>query len=247
MVRTATAAAMLGALMLAAPASGAPVSRTVSAASDVSSQSRPPRLRVYPGRMLYRDCDFRLVQVKPAGRHLHRAAATVLVGARLIALGSLRLPMRLAVFVFAVSVFAVPASAQRAPGSVDPVPGPALPPPAVTAPVAPAPPAVVAPAPAPAVTPPPPPAATTQTAPEPYASSPSTENADTPPKQEAKKPARRKQARARYHYRYGSHGPFFFAHPRFWRGFFPYRYRYYRYPRRYAYRRYYRPYYRFRW
>ncbi len=68
MVRTATAAAMFGALMLAAPASGAPVSQTVSAASDVSSQSRPPRLRVYPGRMLYRDCDFRLVQVsRPDG------------------------------------------------------------------------------------------------------------------------------------------------------------------------------------
>lgn len=58
---------------------------------------------------------------------------------------------------------------------------------------------------------------------------------------------RRKHARARYHYRYSSYGPFFFAHPRFWRPFFPHRYRPYRYQRRYAYRRYYRPIWFRRW
>ena len=41
-------------------------------ATDLSAQIRrrapPPRLRVYPGRLLYRDCDFRLVQQwRPGG------------------------------------------------------------------------------------------------------------------------------------------------------------------------------------
>lgn len=58
---------------------------------------------------------------------------------------------------------------------------------------------------------------------------------------------RRKQARNRYHYRYGSYGPFFFANPRFWYPYPP-RYRTYRYPRRHAYyRRHYRPFFIFRW
>jgi hypothetical protein len=40
-----------------------------SAPADLSSQARPPsRLRVYPGRLLYRDCTFRLAQEwRPSG------------------------------------------------------------------------------------------------------------------------------------------------------------------------------------
>jgi hypothetical protein len=41
-----------------APAANGPV-----ASSDLSAQSRPrARMRVYPGRLLYRECSFRLVQ-----------------------------------------------------------------------------------------------------------------------------------------------------------------------------------------
>ena len=40
-------------------------------ATELSAQIRrrpPPRVRVYPGRLLYRDCDFRLVQQwRPGG------------------------------------------------------------------------------------------------------------------------------------------------------------------------------------
>ena len=70
MARTAIAAAMLGALVLApAPASSAPASDGVRAMSELSAQARPrARLRVYPGRLLYRDCTFRLVQqARPDG------------------------------------------------------------------------------------------------------------------------------------------------------------------------------------
>jgi hypothetical protein len=72
MVRTAFAAGFfalaLGAVPLAAepgPAQTATVHST-----DFSAQIRrpPPRVRVYPGRLLYRDCDFRLVQQwRPGG------------------------------------------------------------------------------------------------------------------------------------------------------------------------------------
>ena len=41
---------------------------TAAAPSDVSAQSRRPRIRVYPGRLLYRECTFRLVQQwRPSG------------------------------------------------------------------------------------------------------------------------------------------------------------------------------------
>jgi hypothetical protein len=70
MVRTAIAAAMFGAFVLgSAPVSAAPLSEGQQAMSELSAQARPrPRLRVYPGRLLYRDCIFRLVQVaRPDG------------------------------------------------------------------------------------------------------------------------------------------------------------------------------------
>jgi len=70
MVRTAIAAAIFGVLVFgAAPAAAAPVSDGMRAATEFSSQARArPRLRVYPGRLLYRECDFRLVrQTRPDG------------------------------------------------------------------------------------------------------------------------------------------------------------------------------------
>jgi hypothetical protein len=48
----------------------APASRNASAATGLSAQAqRPPtRFRVYPGRLLYRDCTFRLAyQWRPSG------------------------------------------------------------------------------------------------------------------------------------------------------------------------------------
>ena len=70
MVKTAIVAAMFGVLVLgAAPAQAAPVSDGARAATEFSSQRRArPRLRVYPGRLLYRECTFRLVQqTRPDG------------------------------------------------------------------------------------------------------------------------------------------------------------------------------------
>jgi hypothetical protein len=70
MARTAMVAAMLGAFVLgSAPAPAAPLSEGVQTMSELSAQTRPrPRLRVSPGRLLYRDCTFRLVQqVRPDG------------------------------------------------------------------------------------------------------------------------------------------------------------------------------------
>lgn len=70
MVRTAIVAAAFGALVLAAaPAAAAPVSDGVQAVTEFSSQARArPRLRVRPGRLLYRECNFRLVQqARPDG------------------------------------------------------------------------------------------------------------------------------------------------------------------------------------
>jgi hypothetical protein len=72
MFRTVLFAAFVVALMPAAAAAG-PADRIAQASSsDVSSQARrarpQTRLRVYPGRLLYRDCDFRLVQqYRPSG------------------------------------------------------------------------------------------------------------------------------------------------------------------------------------
>lgn len=70
MIRMIVIAAMLGVVGPgAAPASAALASESVSAVSEFSSQARSrPRLRVHPGRLLYRDCTFRLVQqVRPDG------------------------------------------------------------------------------------------------------------------------------------------------------------------------------------
>jgi len=71
MFKIAFAAGVLTALWIGAvPAAAAPAQQGTRAApaSDLSAQARP-RLRVYPGRrLLYRDCDFRLVQqFRPGG------------------------------------------------------------------------------------------------------------------------------------------------------------------------------------
>ena len=63
-------AAMLAALALGSEAVAAPLSKGLSASTDVSAQERrpPTRFRVYPGRLLYRDCTFRLAQQwRPSG------------------------------------------------------------------------------------------------------------------------------------------------------------------------------------
>ena len=70
MARTAIVASMFGAFVLGwAPASAAPVSESGQAMTEFSSQTRSrTRLRVHPGRLLYRDCAFRLVQQwRPGG------------------------------------------------------------------------------------------------------------------------------------------------------------------------------------
>jgi hypothetical protein len=51
-------------------ADSAQAQATAVRSTDFSAQVRrpPPRIRVYPGRLLYRDCDFRLVQQwRPGG------------------------------------------------------------------------------------------------------------------------------------------------------------------------------------
>jgi hypothetical protein len=55
--------------VIPAAAETAPVANSLAISSDLSAQVRPrARLRVYPGRLLYRDCDFRLVQEwRPSG------------------------------------------------------------------------------------------------------------------------------------------------------------------------------------
>ena len=64
-------AAMTGALALGGGAAADPVSKDARASSaEFSAQARRPsaRLRVYPGRLLYRDCTFRLAQQwRPGG------------------------------------------------------------------------------------------------------------------------------------------------------------------------------------
>ncbi len=73
MVRTALAAGLFVLMFGVLPAAAAPAHRAEAAQSaDLAAQNRrpPPRLRVYPnrGRLLYRDCDFRLVQQRrPSG------------------------------------------------------------------------------------------------------------------------------------------------------------------------------------
>jgi len=63
--------AMLGATTFGGgDAVAAPMSRDASAATEFSAQTRrpPTRFRVYPGRLLYRDCTFRLAyQWRPSG------------------------------------------------------------------------------------------------------------------------------------------------------------------------------------
>jgi hypothetical protein len=49
------------------PAAAETAPGATAAPSDVSAQRRP-RIRVYPGRLLYRECTFRLVQEwRPSG------------------------------------------------------------------------------------------------------------------------------------------------------------------------------------
>ena len=58
----------LGLATVPAVAGPTPKGARSAAVSDVTAQARP-RLRVYPGRrLLYRDCDFKLVQqMRPGG------------------------------------------------------------------------------------------------------------------------------------------------------------------------------------
>ncbi len=71
MRRFAFFATILAAFALLTPAAAQTVRKPGAAAApaDLSSQARPPsRLRVYPGRLLYRDCTFRLAQEwRPSG------------------------------------------------------------------------------------------------------------------------------------------------------------------------------------
>lgn len=71
-MRSLMVAAVIGALALGlGEAAAAPAVREAQvAATDLSAQFRrpPSRLRVYPGRLLYRDCTFRLAQQwRPSG------------------------------------------------------------------------------------------------------------------------------------------------------------------------------------
>jgi hypothetical protein len=70
-MRWVVVAAMLGAIAFGSiDAVAAPGSKGTRASTDVSAQERrpPTRFRVYPGRLLYRDCTFRLAQQwRPSG------------------------------------------------------------------------------------------------------------------------------------------------------------------------------------
>jgi hypothetical protein len=70
-MRWVVVAAMLAALAPGtASAVAAPMSKSRIASTDMSAQERrpPTRFRVYPGRLLYRDCTFRLAQQwRPSG------------------------------------------------------------------------------------------------------------------------------------------------------------------------------------
>ena len=70
MIKGAMALLALG--LVAVPANAAPVAKGTHAAAEISAQAQRPRarLRVTPDRrrLLYRDCDFRLVQQwRPGG------------------------------------------------------------------------------------------------------------------------------------------------------------------------------------
>ena len=69
MTRTTLLAAMLVLAVAPAAAEAAPAAKETVVASDLSAQSRPrARLRVTPGRLLYRECVFKLVpQWRPSG------------------------------------------------------------------------------------------------------------------------------------------------------------------------------------
>ena len=70
-MRSIMVAAIAGALVLAAgEAPARPLAGGAQASTELSAQARrpPARLRVYPGRLLYRDCTFRLArQWRPSG------------------------------------------------------------------------------------------------------------------------------------------------------------------------------------
>jgi hypothetical protein len=70
-MRSIMMAAMIGALVpTAGEAAAGPRSSGTQASTELSAQARrpPARLRVYPGRLLYRDCTFRLArQWRPSG------------------------------------------------------------------------------------------------------------------------------------------------------------------------------------
>jgi hypothetical protein len=70
-MRWVAVAAMLGVMAAGtADVAAAAPSTSASAPTDVSAQERrpPTRFRVYPGRLLYRDCTFRLAQQwRPSG------------------------------------------------------------------------------------------------------------------------------------------------------------------------------------
>jgi hypothetical protein len=70
-MRSIMAAAIIGMLVLAAgEAPAQPLAGVAQGSTELSAQARrpPARLRVYPGRLLYRDCTFRLAQQwRPSG------------------------------------------------------------------------------------------------------------------------------------------------------------------------------------
>jgi hypothetical protein len=61
--------AIVAAAAMPAAAETVPGPKAAVASSDISAQQRVrPRIRVYPGRLLYRECTFRLVQEwRPSG------------------------------------------------------------------------------------------------------------------------------------------------------------------------------------
>jgi hypothetical protein len=69
-MRSIMVAAIIGVLVLAAGEAPAGPRSGAQASTELSAQARrpPARLRVYPGRLLYRDCTFRLAQQwRPSG------------------------------------------------------------------------------------------------------------------------------------------------------------------------------------
>jgi hypothetical protein len=69
-MRSIMVAAIIGVLVLAAGEASAGPRSGAQASIELSAQARrpPARLRVYPGRLLYRDCTFRLAQQwRPSG------------------------------------------------------------------------------------------------------------------------------------------------------------------------------------